>query len=155
MKTLKQILKQKPIYLNLFKDKVGLIGEFEHIPITSEEYYAKQSPYPNKESWEERKNKMSKALEKYENINILFAFYGIDDYCGEAFVLLEKNGGLFEVNASHCSCMGLEYQFDLEPTTLESLELRLTRGTFGASNCEDDNFATQLKEFLGITQKQL
>lgn len=48
---------------------------------------------------------------------ILIAGYWPGDYCGMAWVLLRNrsNGLLYEVNASHCSCNGIEGQF--EPTT--------------------------------------
>jgi len=42
-------------------------------------------------------------------------------YEGEAFVLFERDGDLFEVLASHCSCYGFEGQWNPQPTTVAAL----------------------------------
>jgi hypothetical protein len=74
--------------------------------------------------------------------NILLAGYWYECYEGEAFVLYEKEGRLFEVNGSHCSCYGLEGQWDPELTTIEALEHRLDHG-YGR-----DQYAEKLREIL-------
>lgn len=56
-----------------------------------------------------------------EDCVILLASYTYEDYSGDAFVLFEKGGKLFEVNGSHCSCYGLEDQWEPEETTKEAL----------------------------------
>ena len=63
------------------------------------------------------------------DINILIAIYELPAYEGYAFVLFEKDGQLFEVNGSHCSCYGLEGQWEPEETTLEALKYRIENGT--------------------------
>lgn len=55
---------------------------------------------------------------------LLFAEYDTGDYEGSAFVLFRLDGKLFEVNASHCSCMGLEGQWEPTECTLASLKMR-------------------------------
>jgi hypothetical protein len=57
--------------------------------------------------------------------NILFASYDCGGYDGEAFVIFEENGSLYEVHGSHCSCYGLEGQWEPELTTKAALEMRL------------------------------
>lgn len=55
---------------------------------------------------------------------ILFAAYEIDGYEGSASVLFIKKGKIYLVQASHCSCYGLEGQFDAEeipPAALEKI----------------------------------
>jgi hypothetical protein len=151
MKTLEQILKQEPVYLHNWKEKIDMIGDFEDLYMTAEEYRAEKAPYPNVESWLEKKSKMVEAIKKYEGNNILFASYGTDNYSGDAFVLFEKNGKLYEVNGSHCSCYGLEGQFEPEETTLEAIEMRLTKGTMGVDDYSDNEFATELKAFIGVS----
>jgi len=151
MKTLKQILKQEPIYLHNWKEKIDVIGNFEDIHMTDEDYKAEKSPYPNVEYWLENKSKMSEAIKKYEKCNILFASYGTDNYSGDAFVLFERDGKLYEVNGSHCSCFGLEGQFEPEETTLKALEMRLTKGAMGVDDYSDNEFANELKTFIGIS----
>lgn len=48
---------------------------------------------------------------------ILYASYLREDYEGTAFVLFWRDGKLFEVNASHCSCYGLS-ESDIEGTPI-------------------------------------
>lgn len=68
------------------------------------------------------------AVRLSEGIHILFAWYDYRGYNGEAFVLFEQDGKLFEVNGGHCSCYGLEGQWSPEETTLEALAFRLKEG---------------------------
>lgn len=64
-----------------------------------------------------------------ENITILLAWYSYDNYSGDAFVLFIKPGGkMYEVNASHCSCYGLENQWNPEETTTAALRHRAVNG---------------------------
>ena len=55
---------------------------------------------------------------------VIAALYGQESYEGSAFVLMIKEGKLFEVHGSHCSCMGLEDQWSEEPTSIEALRRR-------------------------------
>lgn len=57
---------------------------------------------------------------------VLHAFYCYEDYSGLALVVLRSrsDGELWEVNGSHCSCHGLEDQWEMESTTFEALERR-------------------------------
>ena len=91
------------------------------------------------------------VAEKDRTYKILFATYGYGSYDGDAWVLAEKDGQLFEVRGGHCSCYGLEGQFDPEPVVLKELENRLTKGSF----LKDDYYGydgadTKLKTFLGL-----
>lgn len=73
--------------------------------------------------------------EQLQGVEILLASYSYEDYSGSAFVLFRKDGKLFEVNGSHCSCYGLserdymgnstESQWDPEETSKEALLKRL------------------------------
>ena len=149
MKTIEQIIKQKPVYLNDWEDKFSLIADFNCIYITKAEYEAEQSPYPDEESFKRKKVKMKKTLLEWDNINILFASYNQANYEGKAWVLLEKEGKLFEVNGEHCSCYGVEGQWEPKQVSLETLKHRLEKGNLGKDgslNC----FATELKRFLGL-----
>lgn len=64
-----------------------------------------------------------------DDIEILLAWYGYGDYEGDAFVLFRKDGKLYEVNGGHCSCNGLEGQWDPEETSIEALRFQLDKGT--------------------------
>ena len=61
---------------------------------------------------------------RVKDTEILFAFYGTAPYEGDAIVIFERTGKLFEVNASHCSCYGLEDQWAPEETSWEALKIR-------------------------------
>ena len=149
MKTIEQIIKQKPVYLKEWKDKFNLIADFECIYLTKAEYEAEQSPYPDEEDWLKLKEKMKKALLKWSDINILFTNYSCENCEGKAWILLEKEGKLFEVNAEHCSCYGVEGQWEPEQVSLEELKHRLEKGTLGKGSSLN-YFATELKQFLGL-----
>jgi hypothetical protein len=58
-----------------------------------------------------------------EGIRILYAAYETADYEGTAHVVYEKDGRFFEVNASHCSCYGLEEGW--EPEEIDATEAGL------------------------------
>lgn len=131
MKPIKEIINQEPVYIGEFKNKNDVIREFEDVR-TDEE--------------------LEKVKEKYLDINILFAVYDVSTYGkgfvvdGSAFVLFEKDGKLFEVNGGHCSCYGLEGQWEPEEVVLEELEHRLTKGKFFL----DEELKTELCKFLGV-----
>lgn len=56
--------------------------------------------------------------------NIIFAIYDREEYEGRVLVVFEKDNVIYEVNASHCSCYGLEGQWSPEETTKEALLVR-------------------------------
>jgi hypothetical protein len=60
---------------------------------------------------------------------IYIASYEEGSYEGDAFVLFERDGKLYEVNGSHCSCMGLEGQWKPEETSWEALAHIMRVGT--------------------------
>lgn len=55
---------------------------------------------------------------------VYLAWYGYGSYSGSSLVIFEKDGQLYEVNGSHCSCTGLEDQWQPEETSWEALKLR-------------------------------
>lgn len=63
------------------------------------------------------------AKEVALGFEVMHAYYSDEDYSGSAFVILRSraDGGLWEVHGSHCSCHGLEDQWDPEPTELKAL----------------------------------
>lgn len=66
-----------------------------------------------------------------DGVNIVFAYYDYEDYEGWAFVLFKRDGKLFEVIASHCSCHGIEGQWEPEETTVEAVRHRVKIGELG------------------------
>jgi hypothetical protein len=77
------------------------------------------------------------------NCKILIAAYNTGDYEGDAFVLFQEDGKLYEVHASHCSCMGLEGQFSPEETSVEALEHYITEGEW-----QHRQYVDELKELI-------
>ena len=72
---------------------------------------------------------------------VLFDAYDTEQYEGYAFVLIEREDGLYEVNASHCSCYGLEGQWDEEKTTAEALRARFQHRQYGVMESQEDRDA--------------
>jgi hypothetical protein len=152
MKTLNEIINQESVYLHNWNSKIDMIGDFEDIYLTEEEYFADKAPFTNESYWIKKKKQMTEAIKKYDNINVLFAAYGTDNYSGDAFVLFEQDGKLYEVNGSHCSCYGLEGQWEPEETRLDALEFRFTKGEMGMDDYSGNVFHDELCSFLGVTQ---
>jgi hypothetical protein len=80
---------------------------------------------------------IDKAL--IEGAEIIVASYTYEDYSGSAFVLFRRDGKLWEVNGSHCSCHGLSEsnysgdpptQWQPEETSAEALKKRVDSGYF-------------------------
>lgn len=131
MKTLQEINQQEPIFLHDWSETKleGLIKDFEGL-------YGNEIP--------------QEIQDKYSDLNILFASYTYESYSGDAFVLLAKGNDLFQVNGSHCSCYGLENQFDLEPTSLEAIKTAILQGSLGKNDWCGNQFNSDLIKFLGI-----
>ena len=75
-----------------------------------------------------------------DGANVLVASYTYEDYSGDAYVLFERDGKLFEVHGGHCSCYGLsEYdysggtstQWQPEETSEEAIRHIIAKGTWG------------------------
>ena len=84
----------------------------------------------------------------FAGAEILLASYGTPDYEGYAFVLFRRDGKLWEVNASHCSCYGLEGQWQPEETTVDALRRRVKEGTLGQGEYEGNPFPAELLQVL-------
>ena len=72
--------------------------------------------------------------EDLAGVRIYFAWYGSGSYDGSAFVLFKKGGKLYEVNGGHCSCYGLEGQWEPEETTKAAIIARIKDGSLGKSS---------------------
>lgn len=70
---------------------------------------------------DEQKAKILKLLNESK---VHIAWYGCGSYNGDSFVIFEHNGKLFEASGSHCSCYGLEGQWDPEETDWKALKMR-------------------------------
>lgn len=118
MKTVEEIITQSPVFLGSWVTEADVFDSFHVNPV------------------------------KQQNIHICFAVYSGGNYEGEAFILFDQNGKLYEVNGSHCSCYGLEDQWDPEEVVLAEMRNRLLNGTFGI--CIEEGFNEECRKFLGI-----
>jgi len=59
-----------------------------------------------------------------EGIEIIYAEYVPGDYCGDAWVIFRKEAQLYEVVGSHCSCYGLEGQWEPTPSSVKAILMR-------------------------------
>lgn len=66
----------------------------------------------------------------FVGVSILYASYQTGNYEGDAFVLFERDGKMYEVHGSHCSCYGLEGQWEPEETTEQDILFRLDKGGY-------------------------
>lgn len=99
---------------------------------------------PPEERWDLERVLFNPKFVAYE---VLLASYTYQDYEGDAFVLLHKDGELYEVNGGHCSCYGLEGMWEPERTTCEALMHRLNAGRLGIHR-SDNTFANELRALL-------
>jgi hypothetical protein len=85
-----------------------------------------------------------------ENLEVLIAYESVGKWgCDSTsfFVFKDKDGNLYEMHGSHCSCYGFEDQFKLEETESKALWYRMNeskRGVFrtgGYDYNEDKNIA--------------
>ena len=61
------------------------------------------------------------------NEELIYSNYRMDGYEGSALILYERDEVLWEVHGDHCSCYGLEGQWDPEETSYEILYIQLIR----------------------------
>ncbi|MEC2335172.1 hypothetical protein [Bacillus subtilis] len=130
MKTVEEIIEQQPVFLHHWIDKESVLRDFDG-----------------------KRGENDSEVEVDRDVNILFASYGYELYSGNAFVLFEKDGVLFEVCGSHCSCYGLEGQWEPEEVVLKELENRLVKGFLGEDSYSGNNFKRELCEFLDVEFK--
>lgn len=145
----------RPVYLNNWSELIDMVGDFWDVYLLGDDYRAEKSPYPNEAVWLERKSKMNAALNdpQLQGIEVLLASYGCANYSGDAFVLFRKDGKLFEVNACHCSCYGLEGQWSPEETTVESLRHRLENGRLGEDDYSGNVFKDEIALVIAAIEK--
>lgn len=89
---------------------------------------------------------------------ILFATYDIEGYEGSALILFVKQGKIYIVEGSHCSCMGLEGQFDAEEISPDALKKMCTgNGILGHWNQEITKILTEMSmlDLLNLPADQL
>jgi hypothetical protein len=77
--------------------------------------------YNDFDSVEDVVSNYGKGSEVLFEATVIHADYTYEDYSGSSYVLYWKDGMFYEVSGSHCSCYGLEDQWEPEATTLTEL----------------------------------
>lgn len=77
---------------------------------------------------EDVENQYSVQLEK--NVRIIYAGYWYQDYSGDSVVLFKQGRKLYEVRGGHCSCYGLEGQWDPEEVNKEVMMHMFEKGSY-------------------------
>ena len=74
-------------------------------------------------------NKFDINADELADKTIIMAYYDNEGWEGKAYVLLmdDDTGKLYEVHASHCSCYGLEGQWEPKEITVDTLEFVFDR----------------------------
>jgi hypothetical protein len=90
-------------------------------------------------------------LKSLKGCKILLAWYGFGDYDGSAFVLYTRGGKLYEVTGGHCSCYGLEGQWDPEETSADALKHRIDNGNLGRDSYYDEGVFD--KQLIGVLNR--
>jgi hypothetical protein len=86
--------------------------------------------------------------DQLNGVYIILASYSYGNWSGDAFVLFEQDGKLYEVNGTHCSCYGLEGQWNPEETNVDVLLHRLENRTLGKDDWCGNEFADELRIVL-------
>jgi hypothetical protein len=87
--------------------------------------------------------------EELKGATLYISIYEQAYYEGYALVVWEKNGELFLVEGSHCSCYGLEGQWNPEKTDWRALE---KRQFFGYDEIQEalKAFTTEKSRLVGV-----
>jgi hypothetical protein len=80
-----------------------------------------------------------------DDVHIVYAEYVTGSYEGSAWVIFSRNGKLFEVHGSHCSCNGLEGQWSEEDTSADIILERIKRN--GHSEFDTKSISQLLNQY--------
>ena len=106
----------------------------------------------NFQSWDDVAREFGDTWDTPLNIpepDVLYAEYDIDGYEGSAWVIYRDEDKYFLVEGGHCSCYGLEGQWNPEECTKETLIGLLDRSMEGKYPYGIGPRAAAIKERLG------
>jgi hypothetical protein len=84
-----------------------------------------------------------------DGAKVLLAWYDYQDYEGDAFVLYQRDGKLYEVHGGHYSCNGLEGQWSPRKPLSSLCAIDSQKVTSAGSGWTRRNtFAAELREVL-------
>lgn len=79
-----------------------------------------QNYYEDFSSWEDVQSNYQMSEEEPDDI--YFADYTYENYTGDSTVIYRRGEKIYEVNGSHCSCYGLEGQWEPEEYTIDEFK---------------------------------
>lgn len=94
-------------------------------------------------------------VELDEDIEILLAWYGYGSYDGESYILFTQRGQLYQVTASHCSCYGLEEQWEPVATSVEELEKNFPLNAADTYTEGEPTAAEELRKVIATLKMQM
>jgi hypothetical protein len=79
---------------------------------------------------------------------VLFATYDYGDYCGDATIIYERDGKIYEQVGGHCSCYGInESMGDPHETSREALGMRKFSPSYDVTKEAQDYYHSLFPEF--------
>lgn len=87
--------------------------------------------------------------DKLHRAEFIVALYTYEDYSGQALVVYRIDNVLYEVNGSHCSCYGLEDQWDPEVADPREIVKRPKYG-YDLSDEKNETIRRVIREALGV-----
>jgi hypothetical protein len=150
MKTIDELLAQPSVYLGNWHSKFEVVSDFVGSIMPEDEFNSipRTVDYDSTEITDA--NVMAAAMEDYGPLNILFAYSGIENKHQEAFVLFEYGGVIYVVWEIIHTTIRLEGTFQPKQVDLDLLKYNLENGNIGVDFNEENIFADELKQFLGI-----
>jgi len=104
--------------------------------------------YGNFTCWNDVVDNFGIRDQNIDDVVVLFAAYDYECYDGFATVIYVQNGKFYFVHGSHCSCYGLEDQWDPDEMPLEAL-LHMADKGLGVLN----NYNKEFKDNLRIVHE--
>lgn len=91
-----------------------------------------------------------KTRDDLSSCNFLIAYESVGSWgCdSSSFYLFEKEGKLYEVHGSHCSCYGFEEQWEPEETSLEYLKSDKFYFSKGGYDEDDEKHDKLVKKYI-------
>lgn len=99
------------------------------------------------ETWKDIQQQFCTTYEKPDEVYI--AQYRYEDYSGHSEIYFRNNGKYYYNQASHCSCYGLENQFD--PEEFDTIELYIE---WLQRKIETDYYTEHAKKVLKKVKKE-
>lgn len=104
--------------------------------------------------WNNREEMFKEFEQEPLDVEILYAARGYGSYEGSAVVIYREDGQLYQVHAYHCSCYGLEGQWDKEAFSVKATKHILENGEFYDLSLMESDAVDRFKEILNELEEQ-